>query len=407
VVSHLHVARGDGDVTTATVADGGAGLYLSGDILQAASATHLKKVDPGRTWAVVDSAFVPTAGMLQGTGSADQSRLAATLTEAVGADRTLLVDSTGLAERAFGTHLPANVVLLGAAYQVGALPLPIDALRAAIAESPSADMNLAAFDWGRWVAADPAAAEAALGSRGGGAAGPGGGQSALWDPTERAVAQARALIAGRELPAMLGPLVERRAGQLVDYQGTALAERWLSLVAAAAAADDEGHGFALTEAVAEGWFKLLTYKDEYEVARLHLRLDLDGTAADLGLGDAYRVRYHLHPPTLRHLGLDHKVALGRWGRPVFRGLAAMRRLRGTPLDAFGHARHRREERALAEEYASLMEAAVAGLTPATYDDAVALARSVATIRGYEDIKSAAIARWRTDTAGLRASVGAR
>jgi indolepyruvate ferredoxin oxidoreductase len=405
VVSHLHIAPADADITTATVADGDAGLYLSGDILQAASATHLRKVAPGRTWAVVDSAFVPTAGMLQGTGSADQDRLAATLSEAVGDDRTLLVDSTGLAETAFGSHLPANVVLLGAAFQLGALPLPLDALRTAIAEGPSAATNQSAFDWGRWVAADPVAVAAALAADGAGVAAA-GGQSDIWGPTEGAVAEAQRLLSGRELPAPLRPLVERRAAQLVDYQGTALAGRWLGLVARVAAADGPDHGFALTEAVAEGWYKLLTYKDEYEVARLHLRLDLDGTARELGLGDGYRVRYQLHPPTLRRFGLDRKVAIGRWGRPAFRGLAAMRRLRGTPLDAFGYARHRREERALAAEYAQLMEAAVAGLTPATYEDAVALAGSVATIRGYEDIKSEAIDRWRRDTAGLRESVGA-
>ena len=98
VVSHLHIAPAGADVTTATVADGDADLYLSGDILQAASATHLRKVAPGRTVAVVDAAFVPTATMLQTDGSVDEAGLAAALTEAVGAERTLLADSTGLAE---------------------------------------------------------------------------------------------------------------------------------------------------------------------------------------------------------------------------------------------------------------------------------------------------------------------
>jgi indolepyruvate ferredoxin oxidoreductase len=140
------------------------------------------------------------------------------------------------------------------------------------------------------------------------------------------------------------------------------------------------------------------------VARLHLRLDLDDVAAELGFGDGYRARYQLHPPTLRRLGLDRKIAVGRWGRPLFRGLAAMRRFRGTPLDVFGYARHRREERHLADEYAGLMRTAIDRLTPGTYDQAVELARSVEAIRGYEDIKSAAIERWRTETADRRASV---
>ena len=405
VVSHLHIAPRDAAITTATVADGDAGLYLSGDLLQAASAPHLGKVAPGRTFAVVDAEVVPTAGMLQGNGAVDPSRLEAVLTDAVGADRTLLLDSTGLAEAAFGTHLPANVVLLGAAYQAGALPLPLDALHEAIGEGRASAMNLAAFDWGRWLAANPAAVQAALDGVGPGASAP-HGQADIWAPDARNVARGQELVEARGLPDALAPLLGRRAAQLLDYQGPARAGRWLDLVVAAAGADDAGHGFALTEAVAEGYFKLLTYKDEYEVARLHLRLDLDGTAAGLGFGDGYRVHYQLHPPTLRRLGLDRKIALGRWGRPAFRGLAAMRHLRGTPLDAFGYARHRREERRLADEYASLVAAAIAGLTDDGYDAAVELAQSVSAIRGYEDIKSEAIERWRTDVAALRPAAGA-
>jgi indolepyruvate ferredoxin oxidoreductase len=112
------------------------------------------------------------------------------------------------------------------------------------------------------------------------------------------------------------------------------------------------------------------------------------------------VQYHLHPPVSRRLGMDRKVAVdGRLGRAAFRGLAAVRRVRGTPLDVFGYARHRREERAVADEYHDLITAALDGVGPSTYDAAVDLARSVMAIKGYEDIKSAAIERWRADVAG--------
>jgi indolepyruvate ferredoxin oxidoreductase len=407
VVSHLHVGPTQADITTATVADGDADLYLSGDILQAAAANHLRKVTPGRTWAVVDGDVVPTAGMLQGAGSGavDRARLDAALVDAVGDDRTRVVDSTGLAEAVFGTHLPGNVVLLGVAFQLGALPLPYDALHQAITgEGPAGDMNLQAFTWGRWLAADPDAVAAALSGADGGA-GEGEesqGQAAIWDPTPRSRARADVLMAKHpELPEELHPLLTRRTAQLVDYQGPALAQRWLDLVVAMAGVDDAGHDHALTEAVAEGWFKLLSYKDEYEVARLHLRLDRDDVAAELGFGEGYRVQYHLHPPTLRRLGMHSKLKLGRTGRPMFRGLAALRRVRGTPLDVFGYARHRREERQLAAEYAELMRKAIGRFTPDSYADALELARSVSAIKGYEDIKSDAIARWRTDTAHLR------
>jgi indolepyruvate ferredoxin oxidoreductase len=267
----------------------------------------------------------------------------------------------------------------------------------------AAAMNLEAFAWGRWVAHDPDAVAAALG--GGEVAETRHRQATLWDPSARSTSRARDLVRRAVVPAALHDLVERRAAQLLEYQGDRVARRWLDLVGRAAAADHDAHGFALTEAVAEGWFKLLTYKDEYEVARLHLRLDLDEIAGDLGIADGYRVQYHLHPPTLRRLGVDHKIALGgAWARAAFRGLAALRRVRGTPLDVFGYARHRREERQVAGEYAELMDAAISRLTPDTYAAAVDLARSVAAIRGYEDIKSASIQRWRADTAGLRAAV---
>jgi indolepyruvate ferredoxin oxidoreductase len=413
VVSHLHVGRTDADITTATVPDGGADLYLSGDLLQAASTAHLRKVRPGRTWAVVDAKLVPTAGMLQGgTPGVDRGRLPSAVRDGVGADRTILYDTSGLAERMFGSHLPANVVLLGVACQLGALPVSPEAVEEAITrEGPAAATNVEAFRWGRWIVADPGAVEAALGATAAApgtsaagivAAGSGGAQAAVWDPTPGAVAAAQTLVDGRSVPVDLRSLLVRRAAQVVDYQGRRLAERWIDLVARAVERDGADHGWALTTAVAEGWFRVLTYKDEYEVARLHLRLDLDEAAREAGIGGRYRVQYHLHPPTLRRLGRDTKIALrSGLARPAFRVLAAGRRLRGTPLDLFGLDRHRREERALAEEYGALVADALERVTPATYDDAVALAASVETVRGYEDIKSAAIARWREQVAAIQ------
>jgi len=374
VVSHLHIAPTADAITTATVADGGAGLYLSGDLLQAAAAPHLKKVARGRTHAVVDGAVVPTAGMLQGNGSVDDHDLVAALTDAVGDDRTLVVDSTGLAQAAFGDHLPANVILLGAAFQRGALPLPVEALEQAIAEGPAAATNIDAFTLGRWLVADPDAVDVLPTTE---------QQSTVWDPSPRSVRRAPALV-DAAVPETLRPLFERRVAQLLDYQGVGVARRWTALVERALTVDDKDHDFALTTAVAEGWFKLLTYKDEYEVSRLHLKLDL---------GDGYRVRYRLHPPFLRRLGMRRKIALGSWIRPAFRALAAAKRLRGTPLDLFGYSRHRREERALADEYEQLVTEAI---DTSPYDEAVGLATSVQAIKGYEDIKSKAIERWRAE-----------
>ncbi len=148
----------------------------------------------------------------------------------------------------------------------------------------------------------------------------------------------------------------------------------------------------------ESWFKLLTYKDEYEVARLHLGVDYGRIARDLGIEGRYSVTYHLHPPILRRMGLKKKLPLGRPYRVAFVALRAMKRLRGTPLDPFGWDRDRRTERALITEYRKLVEDAIGESSELDYATRVEIARSPMTIKGYGPIKEAAVVRWRE---GLR------
>ena len=144
---------------------------------------------------------------------------------------------------------------------------------------------------------------------------------------------------------------------------------------------------ALAEAVARNLFKLMAYKDEYEVARLSLRPGLRDELRQQ-FPDGVKVRYRLQPPILRALGMKRKVALGPWFRPFFGALRAMRRVRGTPLDVFGHTKVRRTERALVDEYRGLVEKSLVDLSPATIDRAIALAELPDVIRGYEGIKLA-------------------
>ncbi|HXR27713.1 MAG TPA: indolepyruvate ferredoxin oxidoreductase family protein, partial [Candidatus Baltobacteraceae bacterium] len=285
VVSHLHLARDRSAVGSATVSAGAADLYLSGDILQAASARHLAKVHPGRTIAVVDRHFTPTAAMLQSDlAPPDLSALQQAITERVGAGRVIFLDSQRIAEIVFANHLLANVVLLGAAFQAGALPISLADLEHAMGQGD----NREAFGWGRWAVHDPAAVEEALGTP--------QASGSLTDPSPEALARADGLVKQRDLSAGLRDLLIRRAAQVVDYSGPRLAKRFLDLVERVAAGDDADRGWALTRAVAESWFKILTYKDEYEVARLHLAADYDRIARDLGIEGAYKVTYHLHPP---------------------------------------------------------------------------------------------------------------
>jgi indolepyruvate ferredoxin oxidoreductase len=153
--------------------------------------------------------------------------------------------------------------------------------------------------------------------------------------------------------------------------------------------------------VARHLFKLMAYKDEYEVARLHLDAALQAELASR-FGERIRYYWHLHPPLLRALGLKKKLKLGSWFRPAFQALYALRGLRGTALDPFAAAEVRRVERALAGEYVAQIEAALARLGPATHDAAVALAELPDQIRGYEQVKLDNVKRYREAATALLA-----
>jgi indolepyruvate ferredoxin oxidoreductase len=390
VVSHLHLARTRSALGSATVSAGAAGLYLSGDILQAASARHLAKVHPGRTIAVVDRHFTPTAAMLQSDlAPPDLPALEQAITERVGASRVIFLDSQRIAEAAFANHLLANVVLLGAAFQAGALPIPLADLERALGQGD----NREAFAWGRWAAHDPAAVEEALGTS--------RASASLTDPSPQALTKAAGLVEQCDLPPGLRDLLTRRAAQAVDYSDARLAGRFLDLVQRVATRDDADRDWALTRAVAESWFKLLTYKDEYEVARLHLAADYDRIALDLGIEGPYKVTYHLHPPVLRRLGLKKKLPMAKPYELAFHALRRMKRLRGTPFDVFGWDRDRRTERAIIEEYERLISQVTDRSSAVPYDALVRIAESAMSIKGYASVKEAAVAAWREQVAQLR------
>jgi indolepyruvate ferredoxin oxidoreductase len=400
VASHLHLATGRDALGSAAVGSSGADLYLSGDILQAAAPAHLAKIRPGHTVAVVDRDFTPTASMLQRDAAPpDLAALQRGIEARVGGGRVAFVDSTRIAEDILDNHLLANVVVLGAAFQLGGLPLSLADLERGIGgQGATADANRAAFTWGRWAAHDPAAVDTALATAAR-AVVPSGG---LFDPSSRARSKAASLTASRAVPPELRDLVTRRAAQVVDYQHAARARRYLDLVELAAEHDGATHGWALTRAVAEAWFKLLTYKDEYEVARLHLKVDYDRVAGDLGIDGPYSVTYHLHPPVLRRLGLKHKLPLGRSYRVAFHALRGMKRVRGTPLDVFGWDRDRRLERAVIDEYEQQLHESLRADPAISYDALVGLATSPMAIKGYGPIKEQAVARWRDEVVSWRA-----
>jgi indolepyruvate ferredoxin oxidoreductase len=402
VVSHLRLARDHDGLAAAAVGAEGADLYLSGDILQAAAPNHLAKIVPGHTVAVVESTLTPTAAMLQTEMAApDPADLQRAVVDRVAGGRATFIDTGLIADQVFANHLLANVVLLGAAFQLGGLPLSLADIDAAMArQGRNADHNRAAFTWGRWAVHDPGAVDAILT-----AAAQGSGADALLGPSERAAAAAKRLLEARSVPSELVPLVERRAAQVVDYQSVGRAERYLDMVDRAISRDDAEHGWKLTRAIAEAWFRLLTYKDEYEVARLHLKVDYDRVARELGIDGPYKVTYHLHPPVLRRLGMRRKLPLARPYRFAFRTLRPMRHLRGTPLDVFGYDRDRRMERNLVDQFARSLGPSLND-PYVDYGALVRFAESVLAIKGYGPIKEAAVASWHETLADFQAQVAA-
>jgi indolepyruvate ferredoxin oxidoreductase len=266
-----------------------------------------------------------------------------------------MLDATKLAEALLGDAIYANVLMLGAAWQAGLVPLSEAAiLRAIEINGASVDGNKHAFAIGRWAVARPAEAAAAL------------------HPPKPAATD-------------LAGIVEARAAHLVAYQGKALARRYRALVERAAAADPE-----LGLAVAKGYHKLLAYKDEYEVARLHAA-SLDRLVAERFEG-VREVRFHLAPPIFGKkdtAGNPVKSEFGPWMMRAFRLLAKFKALRGTALDPFGRTEERRMERRLIADYEADLERLLAGLAPETQAIAVARAALPLEIRGFGHVKAKA------------------
>jgi indolepyruvate ferredoxin oxidoreductase len=354
-----------------------ADVILGFDLLGAAAPETLSVADPRRTVAVLNSAITPTAMMITdvrepGASPATAARRVAAVTRA---DENIALDAADLAEQLFGDHMPANMLLIGAAFQHGCLPIGDAAIEQAIRLNGAAvESNLAAFRWGRAAIAAPEALVAAL--EAGHVAPPAADPGVV------------ARVAAADVPAELHELLVSRFAELVAYQDGAYAERYLADVervwARERAASHDG-GSAVTGAYTRGLFKLMAYKDEYEVARLHLDARERRRVVD-EFGPGAKVQVMLHPPLLRAMGLKRKIRLGAPAFGTFRVLRSLRRVRGTRLDPFGYAKVRRVERELVGEYRELVDRALGHLSGATSDRVAAVAALADVVRGYEHVK---------------------
>jgi indolepyruvate ferredoxin oxidoreductase len=382
VVSDVRFSR-SGQAPTNKLGAGECDLYLGCDLLVAADPKNLAVAAPDRTVAVVSVAEVPTGPMVSDPARSfpDRDAVSAPITARV-RDGAVLADVRQLVIGLFGDDQFANVFLVGAGFQTGALPLPPDAIEEALrVNGVAVDKNIQAFRRGRQYIADAAAVLSAAG-------------------LDRPDAQ-------EEGESPLGRLIRTRSEDLTAYQDEAYARRYLDVVERVRAAErDKTPGSAaLTEAVARYLYKLMAYKDEYEVARLALEPAL-GAGLEAEFGPGARASWRLHPPVLRALGMKRKIALGPWFAPAFQVLRAMRGVRGTWLDPFGRTHVRVVERELIEEYVGLVDHLTGQLSPATAALAVQLASLPDAVRGYEDVKLRNVESYHRSLAELRAQLDA-
>ena len=369
VVGHLRFAAGDLEPAN-RLTPGSADCLLGFDLLTMAEERNLVFGDPAHTAAVVSTSRTPTGSMVYDPKVKHPDE--ADLLDRVDAATADLFgfDALEAADVIFGNTMAANFLLVGAAYQTGALRLPAAAIEEAIGINGTAvKANVAAFRWGRVAVADPEAFRAALAPTGPA-------------PAPRVVP---ASVAAAGLTGEVLRLVETRAADLVDFQDVSVADEYVDVVARVATAERAlGADTRFSEAVARNLFKLTAYKDEYEVARM-----LTDPAFVASAAEAFpegRVSYQLHPPMLRAMGRSKKIAMGPRSHVALRTLARMKRLRGTRLDVFGYAHVRRLERDLRDHYRDLVLDLAAALTADGHDRAVQVAELPDLVRGYETVK---------------------
>ena len=369
VQSHIRLAHKPDDIHAIRVAARDADLVIGGDIVVAGSKKVLAAAIPGRTTMVINTAEVLPGDFTRNAEFVlPTERLKRAITNAAGRERTHFIDASRIATALLGQSIGANMFLVGYAYQLGALPLSAAAIEQALELNGEAvAMNVAAFRWGRRAAADLKAVEAKA-------------------PRPEAIDPAR------KLSQSFDEVVERRVVFLTDYQDAAYAARYRAVVERAKAIETAkalGKN-GLADAVARYLFKLMAYKDEYEVARLYADPSFERQVRnDIG-GEHLRYQVHLAPPLLARrdkiTGVPRKMTFGPWIFPVFRMLAKFKFLRGTVFDPFGHTTERKIERSLVREYEALLEEIFVKLTPENHHLAVGLAAIPDKIRGFGHVK---------------------
>jgi indolepyruvate ferredoxin oxidoreductase len=370
VVAHVQIAHDPDALDVVRIPLGTANLMLAADLAVGCSVGVLER----------NASDAVVIGNLDLAATAEFKRDALlsidallhrrTIEKVTNAKASVWLHGVLLAERLFGNTQAMNTLLLGLAWQRGLVPVGEAAILQAIELNGAAvALNIRAFLWGRIVAERPGIADEILGQ-------------------------------DTAAPLQLPELIEARAAALIGYQSSAYAARYLSVIQEVVARETAvaGRAGALSRAAAEGLFRLMAYKDEYEVARLH-------TLASYAPGAAF----HMSPPLVTHIdqrtGRRNKIAIPGWlALPLFRLLRRGKAVRGTALDLFGYQTERKAERALIEQYITDLRSVLATLRPETLETAVNLASLPDAIRGFGPVKDNARAKAETRRTELLAAL---
>ena len=375
VTTHVRIAASPSDLNAVRIAAGEADLVLGCDMVVVNDYWSLSKIRADRSHVVLNTnEAMPSSFLkqpdLQFPGAAIVQRIRSTL----GDREPLLIDANRLALALMGDAIATNLFTMGYAWQKGLIPISFDAMMRAVELNGAAiEMNKKAFAWGRMAAVDLAKVEAAAGLK-------------------AEVSGTVAVLDDSAISENLDQVIARRQSYLRDYQNQSYANRYRVLVDKVRSTEDSvtPGQTALASAVARYAFKLMAYKDEYEVARLYTSGDFEAQLK-AQFEDGGKLKFHLAPPLLAKKDAEGHLIKGEYGAWVFTAFRIMKRLkilRGTAMDLFGHTDERKMERRLRDEYLARIEKMLPDLNKANHELAVKIAEVPEHIRGFGHVKEA-------------------
>lgn len=380
VITHLQIAKDPESIYASRIAAGGARLLLGCDLVVAAANDSTVKLNPETAHAIVNSHQSMTAEFTRDPDAKFPGEpMKAVIAESAGEHNTTFLEVDNLIRALQGDTTCANTFLAGYAYQKGLIPLSEEAINRAIELNGSAvEQNLQAFASGRYYAHDPETILDMISVK----------SASIKEDSFTPLSD-------------LEEIISDRKAYLTAYQNEAYAERYESLVRRVIKQDKNG---PVSLSVAKNYFKLLAYKDEYEVARLFSDKRFTENLDSQFQGN-YKIKYHLAPPVIapknKFTGLPKKIAFGQWASGMFRTLQHFKFLRGTAFDPFGYIAERKLERQLIAEYEEILKRLFTRLSdPASYGRILELVSLPEKIRGYGHIKERNVEKVREETSRL-------